>query len=177
MIRAILILAATFGLAACVGSSGGAVLAGLDTGDAAVAVTRYRAANGLGPVKLDPALNRAARIQAEAMARAATMSHDIAGDFGARVRATGAWGHAAENLGMGYASLSSAMTGWHNSTGHRKNLLLPDATRIGVASARDADRRLYWALIIASPEEKTTVVSAGPVVALPILDISFKQGR
>lgn len=169
IIRTVFLLAACLALAACAGAPGGAVLAGLDAPDAATAISRYRAANGLGAVRADPGLTRAARVQAEAMARASTLSHDIAGDFGGRIRAAGAArAVAAENLGMGYTSFGAAMTGWNNSSGHRQNLLLPEATRIGVASARNAGGRLYWALILAAgPEERRQTPDAGPIVRLP----------
>jgi hypothetical protein len=44
------------------------------------------------------------------------------------------------------------MAGWKASSGHRRNLLLAQATRVGVSHARGADARTYWALILASPD-------------------------
>src|SRR5436305_3133584 len=43
---------------------------------------------------------------------------------------------------------------WIDSSGHRKNLLLHDASRVGVASAKDASgKRTYWAMVIAGDYE------------------------
>jgi hypothetical protein len=43
---------------------------------------------------------------------------------------------------------------WIDSSGHRKNLLLHDASRVGIASAKDASgKRTYWARVIASDYE------------------------
>ena len=43
---------------------------------------------------------------------------------------------------------------WINSSGHRKNLLLPGATRVGVASVKSAKTgRMYWAMVIAGDYE------------------------
>jgi uncharacterized protein YkwD len=119
----------------------------------AAAVSRYRASEGLGPVRIDAALSRAARAQAEAMAGKGVMSHEIAGEFGTRMRAAGLGrAHTAENLGDGYETFTDAMEGWKASSGHRRNLLLSSATRMGVARARGANARTYWALILASPD-------------------------
>jgi uncharacterized protein YkwD len=123
-------------------------------GDGAMAaiVSRYRMAEGLGAVRIDPVLSRAAKAQADAMAAKGVMSHEIAGEFGDRMRAAGLGrAHSAENLGLGYDTFAEAMEGWKASTGHRRNLLLAPATRIGIGRARGTDARTYWALILASP--------------------------
>ena len=132
-----------------------AITHSLPSGDAAASISRLRAANGLGPVKTDAALTRAAQVQANAMAASRSLSHSVAGDFGDRMRATGLNATAsAENLGMGYTSLPAAIEGWVNSPGHNRNLMMADATRIGLASAATPGPQptLYWALILAGPE-------------------------
>lgn len=124
---------------------------GADAG-AADMITRYRAAHGLGPVRVDPALTRAARQQAQAMAAAGVLSHDVAGSLGSRLRAVGySPMAAAENVGAGHRSLQEAMAGWERSSGHRANLLMSSATRIGIARV-DAPGKpygIYWALVLA----------------------------
>src|SRR6266403_872089 len=43
---------------------------------------------------------------------------------------------------------------WIDSSGHRKNLLLHNASRVGIASAKDASgKRTYWAMVIAGDYE------------------------
>lgn len=116
-------------------------------------ISAVRKRHGAGAVRIDPVLVAAARKQAEAMAKADRLSHDVAGDFGARMLAAGfRYGSSWENLGMGYATLDEAIDGWLASPGHRANLLTQSATRIGLASAvrRSAvGARTYWALILA----------------------------
>ncbi|WP_293863052.1 CAP domain-containing protein [uncultured Alsobacter sp.] len=118
----------------------------------AAAVSRLRTAQGLSPVTADPALVRLARQQAEAMARAATMSHDVGGSFRSRLAAGGVKAaRAAENIGAGQTSLAQMLADWMTSPGHRDNLMMREATRIGLASVQGPGGP-YWALVIASPE-------------------------
>ncbi|MFK4699778.1 CAP domain-containing protein [Bradyrhizobium diazoefficiens] len=43
---------------------------------------------------------------------------------------------------------------WIDSSGHRKNLLLHNASRVGIASAKNASgKRTYWAMVIAGDYE------------------------
>ncbi|MDJ1157234.1 CAP domain-containing protein [Chelatococcus sp. SYSU_G07232] len=144
-------------LAACSGLVDGTRLKveSVDSRDApaaAATISRFRASQGLGAVKVDDVLNAAARQQAEAMAANGKLSHNVAGSFDSRMQAMGfKWGYSAENLGMGYDDLAEAVAGWQASPGHRKNLLMPQATRIGLARARSG-RTNYWALVLASPD-------------------------
>ena len=56
------------------------------------------------------------------------------------------------------------------SSGHRKNLLLHNASRVGVASAKDASgKRTYWAMLIAGdyePKPDKRRRNAEPLVAV-----------
>lgn len=118
----------------------------------AIAISRLRNAQGLGKVTSDPLLQRAARQQAEAMARAGTMSHDVAGSFSSRLARAGVTaGRAAENIAAGQSSLDQVLADWMQSSGHRANIMMRDATRVGVARA-DAPGGPFWALVIATPE-------------------------
>jgi uncharacterized protein YkwD len=120
---------------------------------AAQAVTSFRRENGLGPVADDAALQRAAQRQADAMAAAGVMSHDVAGGFSSRMRQAGVGaGAAAENVAMGQRSLAEVMGDWQTSSGHRRNLLMASATRVGVAQRTGGDGRIYWAMVLAAPE-------------------------
>ncbi len=123
----------------------------VDAAAASRAIALYRAAHGLGPVALDPALTRVAERQAEAMARADTLSHTVAGDLSARLAAEGlAPGAEAENVSAGYPSFERALIGWQHSPGHDANLLYRPVRRIGIAAASAPGTRFktYWALVL-----------------------------
>jgi uncharacterized protein YkwD len=152
-------------------ASAGGLAAANEESTAAAMISRYRAANGLGPVKPDPQLSAAARQQADAMAARGVMSHDVAGDFGSRMRAMGiVHVAAAENIGAGFHSVAAVLEGWQKSTGHRENLLMPNVTRIGLAR-RDAPGKpygVYWALVLAGPKPSSVGPGQGPGRAGPL---------
>jgi uncharacterized protein YkwD len=129
-----------------------------ESAQAAASITAFRGAQALGPVVSDPQLVKAAEAQARGMAAAGQMSHDVAGSFSSRIKAAGIRAYAAaENVAMGQASLAEALADWQKSAGHRKNLLLSAATRIGLAKAVGQGPRgavQYWALILAGPEPR-----------------------
>ncbi|RDJ26663.1 CAP domain-containing protein [Bosea caraganae] len=126
----------------------------------------YRAGRGLGPVRLDPLLTAMAQRQADAMAASNNLSHDAAGNFFSRVAAAGLdTVRAGENLGGGYYSTEEAFAGWRSSSEHNANLLMPQATRFGIALAKDprTQYRTYWAMVVAAEPEKR---SEGPGVLM-----------
>ena len=125
----------------------------LDPASAAAMLTAYRQSHGLGPVRLDSSLNAMAQRQADAMVAANEMSHNVSGSFPSRLAAAGVRAsEAGENLGGGYYSTEEAMKGWRNSPEHNANLLLPRATRFGIALAKDprTSFRIYWAMVVAA---------------------------
>jgi uncharacterized protein YkwD len=136
----------------------------VDAGRAASLISSYRAQNGLGRVGVDSRLMSAATSYARAMGQSDKINHKIGGSLPKRITATGYhWGAAAENLAAGYASLDEAMGGWKASAGHRRNLLNPHATEIGIAAVATpagSKHRNYWALILATPQPDR--VAAGP---------------
>jgi hypothetical protein len=134
--------------------AGAALTAAQAQSSYAGAVSQYRAGHGLTAVKTDAALTRMAASQAAAMARAGNMSHSVDGEFYGRLRKSGFhFVRAGENLGEGYRSFAAAMEGWKGSDGHRANLLMDGATRVGVASAR-GNGQIYWAMVLAAPAPK-----------------------
>ena len=99
-----------------------------------------------GPPKL--------RGRERAMAARDRLDHDVLGSFNSRMAPAKA-GRAAENIAYGYDDFKKTLDQWINSAGHRKNLLLPKASRVGVASAKSATSlRTYWAMVIAGDYEK-----------------------
>ena len=61
----------------------------------------------------------------------------------------------AENIAYDYDSFSKTLGQWINSSGHRENLLMHGATKVGVASAKSRTTgRTYWAMVIAGDYER-----------------------
>ena len=101
---------------------------------------------------MDSTLTRIAREQAAAMAAKDQLDHDVLGRFDARI------GSAARaerpNIAYGYDGCKT-LDQWINSAGHRKNLLLHGASRVGVANVKSATTgRTYWAMEIAGDYER-----------------------
>jgi len=131
------------------------VKASLGVGGAAGMISAYRRRHGLSAVSSDARLMAMARQHAQTMASRDRMSHDVGGAFSTRLRRAGyVAAAAAENIAAGQRSWSEAFAAWVSSSGHRSNLLLRGATRVGYASAsaRAGSRyRTYWAMVIAAP--------------------------
>jgi uncharacterized protein YkwD len=130
----------------------------VDGGAAASMISGYRRNNSLGGVELDPSLTRMAEDHARAMAKIDKVTHDPGGrglkqrlqavSFNAKV--------AAENVGAGYQTLAEAFSGWRDSPPHNKNMLMPNVTKIGIgtAYAPKSKYKVYWALVLAEPDER-----------------------
>ena len=116
-------------------------------------ISSFRLKHGEVRVVRDATLDRIAQEQARAMAAKDNLSHDALGPFNRRIAPARA-GRAAENIAYGYTSFEKTLGQWIDSSGHRKNLLLHNASRVGIASARDASgKRTYWAMVIAGDYE------------------------
>jgi uncharacterized protein YkwD len=115
---------------------------------AAGLVSQYRTGQGLPAVVADPTLNRAAEVQARAVAEAGALSH---GQFASRMSSFGINGYSAENLTAGSKTVEQAIVRWKNSPGHNQNLLMPEARRIGIAyaSSPGAGYEHYWVMVLA----------------------------
>ena len=119
-------------------------------------ISNFRMKHGEGRVTSDATLNRIALAQAKAMATKDTLDHDVLGSFSSRISSAGA-GRAAENIAYGYDTFEKTLDQWIGSAGHRRNLLLHNASRIGLASARcETSRRTYWAMEIAGDYSSRT---------------------
>ena len=117
--------------------------------DYAGAISAYRRAHGLPAVSSDSRLGAVALKQALAMAVSGTVSHSTGGNFAARV-APLRKSRAAENIGAGYLSFAEMLKQWQESSGHRANLLMAGARRVGVASVDNpkSPYRKFWAMVI-----------------------------
>lgn len=120
---------------------------------AAQLISAFRLKHGEVRVMRDATLDRIALEQARAMAVKDDLSHEVLAPFTRRIVPARA-GRAAENIAYGYESFEKTLGQWIDSSGHRKNLLLHNASRVGIASARDASgKRTYWAMVIAGDYE------------------------
>lgn len=138
-------------------------------GSPAELISSFRLKHGEARVVRDATLDRIAMDQARAMAAKDNLSHDALGPFNRRIAPAGA-GRAAENIAYGYDNFEKTLGQWIDSSGHRKNLLLHNASRVGIASARNASgKRTYWAMVIAGdyePKGKGKRKNKEPLVAV-----------
>ena len=147
------------GLALCFATT---VLGRTAAASPAQMISDFRLKHGEKRVTLDATLTRIAHEQAQAMAAKDQLDHDVLGRFNTRVDPAGA-GRAAENIAYGYDSFPKTLDQWINSSGHRKNLLLAGATRVGVASVKSAKTgRMYWAMVIAGDYERPKTPKSPP---------------
>ena len=125
-------------------------------------ISNYRLQHSEGKVTSDPVLNRIAQEQAQAMASKDILDHGVLGPFNSRVAPSGS-GRAAENIAYGYDSFAKTLDQWIESAGHRKNLLMHGASRVGVASAKSPTTgRTYWAMVIAGEYKSAPSTAVKP---------------
>jgi uncharacterized protein YkwD len=117
--------------------------------DYAGEISAYRRAHGLPAVKLDSRLDEVALKQARAMASSGNVSHSVGGNFATRVAGLRK-SKAAENIGAGFLTFAEMLKQWEDSAGHRENLLMAGARRVGVASVDNpkSPYRKFWAMVI-----------------------------
>jgi uncharacterized protein YkwD len=129
----------------------------IDAATAASMISGYRRNNGLGEVAVDPALMQLAQVQATAMAARDKLDHNVIRTFPERLHASGYDAKlAVENIGAGYHTLAEAFSGWRDSAPHRANMLKSGATRMGIATAYapGSKYKVFWALILAAPDDR-----------------------
>jgi len=119
-------------------------------------INQYRVDNKLKPVKLNAELTEAAKAHSRDLSKWDRISHY--GSDGSnpwdRVKRTGYKARlAAENVGTGQIDFDEVMRGWKASPGHNKNLLLADATEMGLALVHDpkTEFKSFWTLVLAAP--------------------------
>ena len=121
-------------------------------------ISNYRLKNGEGRVTADPVLTRIAQQQANAMAARDMIDHAALAPLSSRVAAVPSGGarQIAENLAGAYADFPRTLDQWIGSPGHRRNLLMHDGLRVGIASAKSPKTgQTYWAMEIAGDYETT----------------------
>ena len=127
------------------------VVVRLDPDEVKSRISAYRETHHLSDVTIDPALMALAQSQANAMAQADHLSHEVDGSLDHRLNAAHhAKGYAVENVSAGYATADAALAGWQRSPGHNANLLDGKMRRMGIAAADAPGTRFktFWALMM-----------------------------
>jgi uncharacterized protein YkwD len=110
------------------------------------ALNQFRASEGLGGLREDPHLSRAAQAYAEDMAQYRYFDHTgrDGSNVVTRVRAGGCRGarYYAENIAWGQHTAQAAFSGWAASPGHRANMLGRNYGAFGLGQAAG-----YWVLV------------------------------
>ena len=90
-----------------------------------------------------PDLMRAAKVRAEEITRHYSHTRPDGSDCFTAVKEK--YGHLGENIAAGYKTPQEVVDGWMNSEGHRKNILNPAFTKIGVGYLYTGkDMAHYW---------------------------------
>jgi uncharacterized protein YkwD len=112
------------------------------TVEPATSLNGFRASHGLSQLRTDGPLAALASEHAADMARREALDHD------GFMTSRGPRGARAENVAYGCKESACVIQQWVNSSGHRKNMLIPSLTRYGLASATSPSGRTYWTLLV-----------------------------
>ncbi|ONH29750.1 CAP domain-containing protein [Pseudofrankia asymbiotica] len=114
-----------------------------------------REQHGLRPLTPEPRLAIAAAAHSADMARRHFFDHSSpeGRQVSDRVEAAGyQYATVAENIAAGQRTPMEVVAGWMNSPGHRRNILLPEITEIGVGYAVSDDvYGCYWTQVFGAP--------------------------
>jgi hypothetical protein len=134
----------------------------------------------LGAVTVSPQLTAAARAYAAVLARTKIFSHEADGTtMSARIDKSGYKAcTAAENLALHQSSRGfetrelaiSAMEGWLNSPGHRKNIMTSEVTETGVAVVKgpEKDPKFLIVQLLGRPESLAVEFQVSNTAAIPV---------
>jgi len=127
-------------LAAAVASCGSLSVPG--TPETATSLNGFRASHGLSQLRTDGTLAALASEHAADMARRDKLDHD------GFMTHRGPRGARAENVAYGCKESACVIQQWVNSSGHRRNMLIPSLRRYGLASATSPTGKKYWTLLV-----------------------------
>jgi uncharacterized protein YkwD len=124
--------------------------------DVVVRTNAQRTALKLPALRRNEALMLAAQLQADQMAAAGRMAHELPeaaypsldsrlDAVGYRMRASG------ENVAEGYPSGAAVLSGWMASPGHRDNIVSTHYTEMGAGVATAKNGQRFYAQVFASP--------------------------
>ncbi|MCS1351517.1 CAP domain-containing protein [Mechercharimyces sp. CAU 1602] len=110
-------------------------------------VNKERTQRGLQPLQGDSKLSKVARTKSADMRDKEYFSHDsptYGSPFDMMTQFGVSYSKAAENIAAGQQSAQSVMKSWMNSDGHRKNILDPNLTTIGVGYVEGGSWGTMW---------------------------------
>ena len=118
---------------------------------------RERTRANLTPLRRSAELSRAAELQAEQMAAAEKLAHEVPGSryptLASRLKLVGyAYRSSGENVAEGYTSGAALMASWMTSPPHRANILSAKYTETGVGMARSNSGRVYSVQVFGRPK-------------------------
>jgi uncharacterized protein YkwD len=121
-------------------------------------INQERGSQGLPPLAYSELLSSVARAHSQDMLARDFVDHinpDGLTPFDRLERAAYRYSAAAENIaaGHGQASAADALNSWLNSPGHRKNVLNPEFSEIGIGYAQGGKMEHYWTGLFARPLE------------------------
>ena len=121
-----------------------------------ILTNRERTRANLTPLRRSAELSRAAELQAEQMANAGKLAHEIPGTryptLSSRLKLVGyAARSSGENVAEGYTSGAGLMASWMTSPPHRANILSAKYTETGVGMARSKSGRVYSVQVFGRP--------------------------
>ena len=137
-----------------------------------------RSSNGLGTLTVNNCLMLSARRHGQDMGQRNYFEHQAPApapygvNFSERASAAGYTGFArAENIAAGYTSGQAVYDGWTTSSGHLDNMLLADATEIGVgyAAVSGSNYFHYWTMVLGknSTSDCSMTSTNIPTTAMP----------
>jgi uncharacterized protein YkwD len=112
------------------------------TPETATSLNGFRASHGLSQLRTDGTLTALASEHAADMARRDSLDHE------GFMRQRGPRGARAENVAYGCKDSPCVIQQWVNSSGHRKNMLIPGLNRYGLGSAISSSGKKYWTLLV-----------------------------
>lgn len=135
-------------------------------------INRQRAAIGLAPLTLVPALTQAAYRHSLDMSkqRAPTHQGTDGSSGGERMLAAGyQWQGWAEAIGWGFTEPTDMVEWWLNHGEHRAILLSPAFTELGVGHVTlvDTPWKSYWTINFGRPRPSHPLVESGAPVSIP----------
>lgn len=112
-------------------------------------VNAERAKEGIAPLTLDSSLNAAARVRASELPSSFSHTRPNGNKCTTAITDQGlSYSAASENISAGRWSASDVVAGWMASDGHKKNIMNPAYTKMGLGSVKvDDDYGMYWAAL------------------------------
>lgn len=102
-----------------------------------------RAAAGLAPLVMDQALTDAAMLRAAEISVAFSHTRPDGSKCFTAFPSVTQNTYRAENLASGGKTPEAVMQGWMSSSGHKKNILSPNYTNVGIGCV-EVNGKLYW---------------------------------